>query len=44
MILAFKKHTNQPWHKVSPIKRIYANRGKYTRFRKIPRKPIWMIK
>ncbi len=46
MITAFKKHISQPWHKVSPLplKRIYANRGKYARFWKIPKQPIWMIK
>jgi hypothetical protein len=44
MISAFKKNINQPWHKVSPLKRIYANRGKYARFWKIPKQPIWMIK
>ena len=44
MISAFKKNINQPWHKVSKYKRIYANRGKYARFWKIPKQPIWMIK
>ena len=44
MISAFKKNINQPWHKVSPLKRIYANRGKYARFMKMPKRPIWMIK
>lgn len=33
MILAFKKHISQPWHRKSPFKRVYENRGKY--FRKI---------
>ena len=44
MITVFKKHVSQPWHKVSPLKRIYANRGKYARFMKMPKRPIWMIK
>lgn len=44
MTSVFKKHVSQPWHKVSPLKRIYSNRGKYARFMKTPKRPIWMIK
>ena len=41
MILAFKKHIDQPWHKKAKYKRVYENRGKY--FRKI-KTPVSLFK